>query len=299
MSQTASPPAAAIRKLRIGATFVEAYSLVFSQLGLAIKAAAVPYLISMALAVISLKAQSNPNPGVILLVVILGFFPYTLFGVAWHRLTLLGPRVSPPSAAPSWNRRHWRFLGYGFAVTAIGYGLMIGVSLLIALLAIPLGGSDMSMDGSSLPIIFIFAGVGAGGVGFLYLMMRYSFVFPAVAVDEAYGLGNTWIHTRGQGFRLMGLMILTSLPMVVVSWILGMILGLFLAGGMNMMTAAMMGGFVEENFIALLIFHAITNLPNYLLMAVMVSSISIAFRNCTGWVPAGGGAAPGIEPKPG
>lgn len=293
MSQTTPPPAAAIRKLRVGATFVEAYSLVFSQLGLVIKAAAIPYMITMVLAVVSLRAQADLNLWLIAPLVILGFLPYTLFGVSWHRLTLLGPRVSPPRAAPSWNRRHWRFIGYCFAVTAIGYALMIGASLLTVLLALPFGGSGAPTDWISMQVILIFVGMGAGGIGFLYLMMRYSFVFPAVAVDEAYGLGNTWNHTRGQGFRLMGLMILASLPMVVVAWILGMILGLFLADGVNMMTGTMMEGFVEANFIPLLIFHAITNLPNYLLMAVMVSAISIAFRTCTGWVPALGGGAPG------
>ncbi len=299
MSQTTPPPAAAIRKLRIGATFVEAYSLVFSQLGLVIKAAAIPYMITMVLAVASLRAQADPNLWRIAPLVILGFLPYTLFGVSWHRLTLLGPRVSPPRAALSWNRRHWRFIGYCYAITAIGYALIFGASLLIALLTLPLVGSDASTDWTSMRVIVMFVNMLAGGIGFLYLMMRYSFVFPAVAVDEAYGLGNTWNHTRGQGFRLMGLMILTSLPMVVVAWILGLILGLLLTDGVNMMTGTMMEGFVEANFIPLLIFHAITNLPNYLLMAVIVSSISIAFRNCTGWVPAGGGAAPGIEPKPG
>ncbi len=58
MSQT-TPPSLAVRKLPVGATFAEAYSLVFGRLGLLVKAAAFPYLISTVLAVLSFMAQSN------------------------------------------------------------------------------------------------------------------------------------------------------------------------------------------------------------------------------------------------
>ncbi len=117
MSQT-TPPSLAVRKLPVGATFAEAYSLVFARLGLLVTAAAVPYLISAVLTVVSFMAQSNW--ALAMLVAILGFVPYTIFGVSWHRLTLLGPSAGAPSVAPSWNRRHWRFLGYALAVTLIG-----------------------------------------------------------------------------------------------------------------------------------------------------------------------------------
>jgi hypothetical protein len=322
MSEATPPLASAIRKLRLGATFAESYGLVFSHLDLWLKAAAVPYLISMVLVVLSLMAQ--PNPGFDLLTTFLLFVPYTLFGVAWHRLTLLGPHVSPPRVAATWKRHHWRFLGYALAVTAIGGGLwivglwIVGVALLSLFLAIPLGESAMYARDPYLIIYMVFASefpqliiiivvaAAIGALGFVYLLVRFSFVFPAVAVGEAYGLGHAWIHTRGQGFRLVGLMILTALPIMLVSWLLNMILRFFLFEDMNML--AMMGDllegttmqdFIAENFVPLIILHGITNVFNYLLTAVMVSAISIAFRTCTGWGPAAGGAAPGSELKPG
>ncbi len=72
MSQT-TPPSLALRKLPVGATFAEAYSLVFGRFGLLVKAAAIPYLISTVLAVLSFMAQSNW--ALTALVVILGFVP--------------------------------------------------------------------------------------------------------------------------------------------------------------------------------------------------------------------------------
>ena len=301
MSQTAPPPASSVRKLRVGATFAESHRFVFGRLDLWLKAAAVPYLISMVLTVLSLMAQ--PNVGFVVLVTILFFGPYTLFGVAWHRLTLLGPHVSAPRVTPIWKRRHWRFLGYALAVTAIGYGLWLGVTVLSVLLVIPLGVAGMFASVSGKFFSFIVITMVIGAIGFVYLMMRFSFVFPAVAVGEAYGLKHAWPHTRDQGVRLIGLIILTALPILLVSWLLKLILGFFFEG-MNVL--AVMGdtqdvtvleNFAARNFVPLIVLYGISTVFNYLLMAVMVSAVSIAFRTCTGWVPAASGEAPGSESK--
>ncbi|MCH9000473.1 MAG: hypothetical protein IID48_19730 [Proteobacteria bacterium] len=285
MSHT--PPPLALRKLPVGATFAEAYSLVFGRLGLLVKAAVFPYLISAVLVVFSLTAPSNW--ALAMLVMILSFVPYTIFSVSWHRLTLLGPSAGAPSLTPAWERRHWRFLGYIWAVTLIGYGLSIAIMLSGVLLAVPLGESAV--------LIVALVVVVGGSIAFLYMMMRLSFVFPAVAVDEAYRLAHAWTHTRGQGFRLIGLMILTVVPMIVVSWALGGILGFPLIGDLAMPTGtegappeAAMQDFVAGNMAPFIVFQLIMAAVNYLLTALMVSAISIAFRSCTGWVPAAGGA---------
>ena len=285
MSHT--PPPLALRKLPVGATFAEAYSLVFGRLGLLVKAAAFPYLISTVLAVLSLTAPSNW--ALAMIVVILGFVPYTIFGVSWHRVTLLGPSAGAPSMTPAWKRRHSRFLGYALAVTLIGYGLVLVIVLSGALLAMPLG--------ASAELILALAIVFGGLVVFFYMIMRLSFVFPAVAVDEAYRLAHAWTHTRGQGFRLIGLMILTALPMIVAYWVLGGILGLAFLGDLTMPMGtegvppeAVMQDFVAGSTAPFIVFQLIMTAVGYLLTALMVSAISIAFRSCTGWVPAAGGA---------
>ncbi len=285
MSQT-TPPPLALRKLPVGATFAEAYSLVFARLGPLVKAAAFPYLMSTVLAVLSLTAPSNW--ALTMLVAIMGFVPYTIFGVSWHRLTLLGPSAGAPSVMPAWKRRHSRFLGYALAVTLIGYGLVLVIVLHGVLLGMTLGESAES--------ILVLAVTLGGSIVFVYMISRLSFVFPAVAVDEAYRLAHAWTHTRGQGFRLIGLMILTALPMIVAYWVLGGILGLAFLGDLTMPTGtegvppeAVMQDFVAENAIPFIVFQLIMVAINYLLTALIVSAISIAFRTCTGWVPAGGG----------
>ncbi len=92
-------------------------------------------------------------------------------------------------------------------------------------------------------------------------------------------------------------MIITAVPMIAVSWALGGILGLAFLGDLTMSTGtegaapeAVMQDFVAENAAPFIVFQLIMTAVGYLLPALMVSAISIAFRSCTGWVPAPGGA---------
>ncbi len=299
MSQTMPPPASAAHQLRIGATFSESHSLVFNRLDSLLKAAAIPYLMTMVLTVFSAMAQSNP--GLVLLTTILLVVPYTLFGVAWHRLTLLGPGAGAPRLTPIWKRQHWRFLGYALAVTVIGSGLLMGLALLGALIALPMSMSGRFASDSPGSLFLIVAAAVIAALGFVYLLIRFSFVFPAVAVGEAYGLRHAWTHTRGQGLRLVGLMILTALPISLASWLLQLVLGFLVFGGTNFLVATgdSPDATVGEKFVPLIVLLGTSNLFNYLLTAVVVSAISIAFRTCAGWVPAGGGGAPGSESNAG
>ncbi|MEE9209106.1 MAG: hypothetical protein V3U23_01540, partial [Kiloniellales bacterium] len=127
-----------------------------------------------------------------------------------------------------------------------------------------------------------------------YVMIRLSFVFPAVSVDEKYRLRHAWTHTKGQGLRLLGVTVIAAAPMVALVWgvheILGALLFAEAAPGQDGLPAvAQMEAFVDANLGALLLIQTVTAAINYVLMALMVSVISIAFRTCTGWVPAVGG----------
>ena len=93
MTDTA-PPSAALRKLRVTETAKEAYARVFGNLHLLVRAALVPFALSLALIVLSFTVPLVSALGY--LIGILDLLPYTLFGVTWHRLTLLGPVAGAP-----------------------------------------------------------------------------------------------------------------------------------------------------------------------------------------------------------
>lgn len=289
MSQT-TPPPAAIEPLPISLTFYQAYGVVFSQLPAVFKAAALPFVLSIVIGLLTLTAPASGFWNVVL--TILGFVPYTIFGVAWHRLSLLGPMAAPP-LIPAWTRRHWRFLGYAVVVILTIYTVSLPFLLFGMGMAAP-GPGGAPMAGLPMAVTTL-----AAMVGLLYVMMRLSFVFPAVAVDESYGLGWSWAHTRGQGFRLIGAVLLTLFPMLMVVWMAVAALTVLVMPDPGAMPdpagttmEETMRFIFAENAPAFVLSQLVLSALNYILMALMVSVISIAFKTCTGWVPAGSGPPP-------
>ena len=255
------------------------------------RAALLPFLMTLVLVAVSFPVAASPLLAG--LAMILGFLPYTIFGVAWHRLTLLGPTAGAPPLVPAWARRHWRFLGYLAAVTLIGYGVA-AVVLSIAFALVQPGAELMPLAWS---VVLI-----AGTLILAYVMMRLSFVFPAVAVDEAYRLRHAWTHTKGQGLRLLAAVLVTAIPMLALIWALSALFGAFLfvetGAAPDQYSAApeaLMESIIAENFLAIFISQVVMAALNYVLMALLVSVVSIAFRTCTGWVPALGGGPPALN----
>ncbi len=286
MSQSAPPPAA-LRKLAVLQTLSEAYGRVLTNLPLLARAALVPFLLSLALLAASFAAAESPP--LTTLIMVLGFVPYTIFGVAWHRVTLLGPAAGAPPLVPAWRQRHSRFLGYLVAVTVIGYGVAVMVLSITFTLVRP--GAEVTPRAWSAVLV-------AGALILAYVTMRLSFVFPAVAVDEAYRLKHAWAHTKGQGLRLLGVLLLSAIPMLALLWTVSALFGAFLftepAAPVGQTEAA-----VAQNPVAILVSQMVMAALNYLLMALVVSAIAVAFRSCTGWVPAAGGVpahTAGAEP---
>ena len=282
MSQT-TPPPAAVRKLAVLQTLSEAYGRVLTNLPLLARAALMPFLLSLALVAASFAAaESLP---LTTLIIALGFVPYTIFGIAWHRVTLLGPMAGAPPLVPAWRQRHWRFLGYLAAVTLIGYGVTVMVFSIAFSVVQP--GAGVTPRAWSVVMV-------TGALILAYVMMRLSFVFPAAAVDEAYRLKHSWTHTKDQGLRLLGALILTAIPILVLVGVVSALFGDFPFAD-PAAPEARMEAVIAENPGAIFISPVVMMVLNYVLMALVVSFISIAFRTCTGWVPAAVGP-PDLSP---
>jgi hypothetical protein len=281
-----TPPREALRKLPVIETVREAYVRVFRNPRLVARASLMPFSLSVALIALGFSVPVTSSLGI--LSAILGLLPYTFFGVAWHRLTLLGPVAGAPPLLPAWRQRHWRFLGYLLAVMLIGYGAIAMVfSLAFAVVQPEIEAMSAGLG------LMIFAGTAI----LAFIMARLSFVFPAVSVDESYRLRHAWTHTKGQGLRLIGATLLAAAPMVALIWAVSRILGALLLadptavpGQDGLPPEARAQAFVDANLGALMLTQAVGAAINYVLMALMVSVISIAFRTCTGWVPAASGA---------
>ena len=108
----------------------------------------------------------------------------------------------------------------------------------------------------------------------LYVVLRLSFVLPAVSVDESYRLADSWRQTRRQGLRLFLAMLLAVFPLWIVLTIVANLPQLEISNSVSEPGSSDSLGF----FLALVV-------ANYLSIGLYVTLVSIAFRICSGWTP--------------
>lgn len=268
------PPPTAVQRVPIRETAAAAYRTVFGQLGQLVRAALLPFALNTVLVAPTLMAAGNLLLSMI--VILMTLVPYTLFGVTWHRLALLGKPSASAPIFPGWKRRHWRFYGYALIITAINVIVLRGIEIAI-------GGPPIDDSGNVNPeaaMTFLLSMTG-GVLVFAYIALRLSFVFPAVAVDEPYGLRHAWNHTRGQGLRLLLIVAITLLPV------------LFAGATVIVIILGALGG--ESPGPGGALTYVLMSALAYLTLALSLAVISTAFRICTGWIPSGSGLPAALD----
>ncbi len=281
MSMHNQPPPQAVADLPVIETVVAAFPATYGHPLLLLRAAGGAFII---LAIGFILPLAWPNALTTLLSLFAPLVAYVHFGVNWYRLQLLGPAglVRP---ALRWDGRHWRSLGYSvlFLVLMVFANLFLGVTL---------------------GLVVPFAGA-LTNVVVLYLLARFSFVFPALAVEEPYSLAFAWRHTQGQGLRLTTALLLAGIPLyivlsLIVAQLFVMIIGIS-ASDIAALQAAMGSGnapeALEEVFgsvppESVFTVKVIVDALFMAVLAVFFTIVATAFRICTGWVPATSGNLP-------
>lgn len=271
---TTPPPTGAI--VPVWQTAREVYAVTWRLKERLPGAAAWPFLMMVGLTLLGGWVGNSLIGNVI--VNLLSIAAYTLFAVAWHRVILLDSAAESGSPT-AWARRHNRFFTF-----LLGYTVIATVVTLPLLLAAPAPLEDMPPEqaaaasaGLAGPSLLMLV----AGVALWYLFMRMSFVFPASAVDERYGLAESWRHTRRNGLRLMALSLLLVLPPAVVfAMVIGIIalIGAALVGGPGAGEGPATGFGVIIGLVYALMY--------FVILALGIAGISIPFRRATGWVPA-------------
>ena len=270
-------PSNAVRLLPTREAVIQSYRFVFGHPYLLARAVTLPFLIELILrlgAIIAPVAESWISHPIW---ECLDLIPATFFGVAWHRLTLLGLSAgsSPVFTAP--ERRHLRFYLYALVITLVYF---IPVWIVGAQEEVVANASDHDPLRARFPI---FLAASVFGLVMLYVTARLSFVFPAASVDEKYGFGDSWRHTRRQGFRILILIIAMYLPVAILFGATLPVLGATLEWGRP---SADPPTFASGTAVYEILRYLLAFVSQYLPMALMVSAISLAFKTCTGWVRA-------------
>ena len=140
-----------------------------------------------------------------------------MYSVAWHRLYLLPGASSSPALAYRWHGRQTRFLlNYvklfviGFILWFIAWFLLFNVTTAMDAFAGPTVG-----HGGFLFILIVVVGL-ALAIG--YTLARFSMIFPATAADAHMTVREGWRFARGNGWRMLWIIVVVGLPIGIVGW---------------------------------------------------------------------------------
>ena len=278
-----APPPGPVTDLPVGATAAAAYRAFFAQLRFLPRAVAVPFLMSILLSIAALLIVDLSA-----FFAILSLVPYTLFGVTWYRLNLFGPGPATTGFGLTWGKPHWQFLRYVILMTLLNL-------IALPIYAAPLAGAAQAGTGLGLSAAVFSLGV---IIALAYVMLRVSFVFPAAAAGEDYGLKHAWRHSTGQGWRLLIGLFFVMLPLIAFMALLAPLISApFMPPPGEVPSVESMAGSAEEIGSTFAWLKMMTLVFEYLLLAVIMTYISIAFQTCTGWV-ADQGNLPAVPDEP-
>jgi hypothetical protein len=242
------PPVDAVGPLPLWPTVVETWRLLAGNFALLAKLTALPFF--LLLVITTLTAQLDR-----LAIDLIWEFgievPWTFMAVAWLRLLLLPEQAGKPPFFPAPERRHLRFLFYALLLSFVTLPMTLFAYIAEAL---ALEGTTREIAYWSLDAVT------------LYLGLRLSFIYTAVAVDEPYSLALSWRHTRGCSVKLFVVVgLVTTAPWQAFSALMGLI---------DMSDTATAIGF-----------ELLWNVMLWLVEATYLAFIVVAFRRVTGWVP--------------
>ena len=298
------PPDQVISNLPVWRSVCFAYASLLGNLRHLPAALAAPLLLSLALGLFflnhSLEAMQNPETGNQFLSFVVGlatYIPFIIFCVAWYRLLLLGPEKATPAFLPAWRVRHWKVLSYTIALMLMfiaATSILIAVTLILIAAFVGLNsgaaGPASTMGGPMVLAVF------GGMLVIIWVALRFCFIFPALSVDEDYGLVHAWRHSKGQGVRLLAASILTTLPLLPLGLLLNQLLAISTGasdslnpGEVQNLEEVLQSDDVRQYFLSITI---LGSLLNYLWLALMVGLIVFAFRTCSGWVAELPGSGP-------
>lgn len=181
-----------------------AYRTVFDHVQLVVEMALLPYLIVLAVELISLFFAHSGligriAGGLVHAVALLLFG--AVFVVRWHRFVLLGETVGGEVLPPGWRE---------FVVVGIKVGVVVfaGWVVLIGLALLP-------------PFFITVPLTAAGGVALTLAVLRVSLIFPAAAIGQPAGLRTAWDWLEGNFWRLFASAFACYLPFVVLQMLIG------------------------------------------------------------------------------
>jgi hypothetical protein len=279
-------------RLAFGTTFSDAFSVVFGRMGQFVRMATVPLLLSIAILLIDFSLRALIVVGTLpldpeglaavmlqLVTGLLALLPFTFLGIALTRTRCLGPQ-SGLLPGPLLGRRTFIYAGY-FLLLSVAFVLVAAIAIVAAVATLQATGLGEAIGPG--PLIL---GSIAGLCLLFYLLLRFSLVLPAVALDEKLGLGGSWRLTRRGGVKLLGVFLLLFLVNVLAVLVGSMMLG---GGKIHLGTPELIipetiGA--ETDWVTIVVANMPRNIwnliANFIIVAMSIGALTSAYTQLSG-----------------
>ncbi len=141
---------------------------------------------------------------------------FCMYAVSWHRLYLVPGEDASARGAYRWGRRQWRFLLSYIRVFLIVIPIFIVPVVILdglaVLRAVAAGGGGATL------FVFVFIAPALSWLIAGWFYARFSMLFPAMAVDAGLKVRDAWRLSKGNGWRLLWIIVFVALPVAIVTW---------------------------------------------------------------------------------
>ena len=195
---------------------------------------------------------------------------FCMYSVAWHRLYLVPEEQASAGAAYRWGGRQWRFLFNYVKVFLVIIPLFVVAVVVIGGIGAVVGvvaarGGEASGTGLIVGAVIITQILVWLIVGWFYA--RFSMLFPSTAADAHMTLREGWRFSKGNGWRLLWIIVFVALPVGIVTWPINFAVSvlLFETGAISSLTANLLTALIGQFF-------------GFIGIAVGVSALSISYK---------------------
>ncbi|MDP6428608.1 MAG: hypothetical protein QGH73_00715 [Rhodospirillales bacterium] len=213
------------------------------------------------------RLQELPLSAIILTLVatVAGIWAYVCYSVAWHRSYLVPGEQVTIGSCYLWRARQGRFLWTLIKVALITALAWIPASIVFVIVAgfgaWSAGGGGFSAQGPG-----VLMAMALIGLLIAVVYARLAVLLPAAAVDDVMTIGRVWALTRGNGWRLLGIVILVSIPIGIV------LVPVSIFFGLASMTTPDYGPLTTS-----LVQHLLVQFLSYIYIAVGISALSVCY----------------------
>ena len=189
-------------KLSIGAILSESFGFFFANLGLFFHLVTIPWILSLALRILS-SAATEQTLLTALAEKAIDVIPTVMFQIAWMRVVLLGPGRVERLPGLGWSRRETAFLVHLLKVAGVTFALVVAFTLTVGTID-PTSLGDAAADPDLMRREAMAAPLGTGFIVSALLALRVSFGLAATAVDVPWSPRRSWSYGRGNGWKIIG-----------------------------------------------------------------------------------------------